>query len=134
MSDFWLMKLAEFQQREISEWKKLQIDNLARAIKAEIAATSPSVCVYSSFRIDDEGNTDDLIIGYDGEFDLRKLAEALLGGLVDMEFILWRFYRWGNETSWMKVIKCKTLREAQGYRQTLRQNGNEATAIERISK
>lgn len=51
------------------------LNRQAIRIKDAIQTTS-----FSPGKVDEQGNFDPLIVGFDGEFDLRALAGALFGG------------------------------------------------------
>lgn len=56
------------------------LNRQAIRIKDAIQTTQLEVCCFSPGKVDEQGNFDPLIVGFDGEFDLRALAGALFGG------------------------------------------------------
>ena len=80
MNEFWLKHLAEFQKKEHDEFRRKQIESLAKAIYDAVRETNPGVCCYTSGPEFINGKWEGLDeVGFDGTFDLLKLADALFG-------------------------------------------------------
>lgn len=70
----------KFTQDDLRNYRQRQVESLAFAIYDAIRATNPSVCIYTPKPEFINGKWEGLDdVGFDGNFNLLKLADALFG-------------------------------------------------------
>jgi hypothetical protein len=69
-----------FTPEDLRNFRQLKVESLALAIYNTIRETNPSVCIYTSKPEFINGKWEGLDnVGFDGNFDLLKIADALFG-------------------------------------------------------